>query len=194
MHLWAPCVYFPLLIILWIQRPLVISKTSDADGKLANWDREKEKKGWEGTSSLQAHSFILHSLLSRPTPALRVQKKENRVFGADACLFFFSGGGGRNINLTPTVCIFLSCHAARVKGIVHLKRKFCHHLLTLVSLQTHLTFSLLWNTKWEILRNVLAIVFNIIKVKEAVNLQNHNNTPLMYYKIGPCDLCTIYSA
>lgn len=97
----TPRVYFPLLIILWIQRPLVISKTSDADGKLANWDREKEKKGWEGTSSLQAHSFILRSLLSQATPALRVQKKENRVFGADACLFFFQGGG-RDINLTQT--------------------------------------------------------------------------------------------
>ncbi len=89
MHPWTPRVYFPLLIILWIQRPLVISKTSDADGKLEKWDREKEKDGWEGTSSLQAHSFILRSLLSLATPALRVEKKENREFGANACLFFF---------------------------------------------------------------------------------------------------------
>ncbi len=52
--------------------------------------------------------------------------------------------------------------------------KFCHHLFTFISFQTYMTVVLLWNTKLDILKNVLAAVFHAVSVMEtgASRLQN----------------------
>lgn len=64
------------------------------------------------------------------------------------------------------------------------KLKFCHHLFTFISFQTYMTVFLLWNTKWDLLKHVLAAVFHAVSVMETGaskpqnKMQNHHKSTM----------------
>lgn len=78
-----------------------------------------------------------------------------------------------------------------LKGIVHPK-----FLLNAMLFQTTMTFFLPYNTKGEFLKNILANLFNIMKLKDlgcqASKLQKEKRHNEKYHKSGTYNLCAIF--